>query len=164
MAMRPPRPLGPSLATRKRKPRPPAQFKPRARAFLVDQLAGAMAFSYAFTLGSVPVMAMVSPEVGLLTGAFAGGMACFCYHWLPVALSGQTAGKEMLGVRVVRLDGRPIGRYHAAGRLLAGLLSWLTLGLGFLVPLFREDRRALHDLVARTRVVEFTPRRLPPAG
>ncbi len=160
VATRPPRPAGP-VAPRKRKPRPPAQFKPRCRAFLIDLFAGWMAFNYGLVLLSVPFAVFAAPEVAGMAGIFSGFMAWFCYHWLTIAHSGQTAGKEMLGVKVVRLDGRPIGRYHAAGRVLAGMLSWLTLGVGFLVPLFRADKRALHDLVARTRVVEFTQRSIP---
>lgn len=158
------RPAGKPPA-RKRRPRPPADFKPRARAFVIDQVAGFMAFGYGCLFGGVSaVFGLDAEAVGMIT-LFLGFIGWFCYHWLTVANWGQTAGKEMLGVKVVRLDGKRVGRYHALGRVVAGGLSWATLGLGFLVPLFRKDRRALHDLVARTKVVSVAPpvRTRPPA-
>ena len=38
-------------------------------------------------------------------------------------------------------------------RVLAFPLSFLLLGLGFVLILLRRDRRALHDLIGRSRVV-----------
>jgi uncharacterized RDD family membrane protein YckC len=42
---------------------------------------------------------------------------------------------------------------RAFGRFLAWNLSGAFLGIGYLLVLFRKDRRALHDLLAGTRVV-----------
>src|SRR5690606_33742877 len=50
-------------------------------------------------------------------------------------------------------------------RHAAGALSWLTLNIGHALVLLRPDRRALHDLVSGTAVVqdEADPRaKLPP--
>jgi uncharacterized RDD family membrane protein YckC len=66
---------------------------------------------------------------------------------------GRTLGKALAGVRVVTATGEPLGYGRALARQLAWLLSPLTLGVGFLVAVTRADRRALHDLVAGTRVV-----------
>jgi uncharacterized RDD family membrane protein YckC len=54
---------------------------------------------------------------------------------------------------IQRADGRPVGPKHALIRAVAFPLSFLLLGAGFLVALVRPDRRALHDLIADTRVV-----------
>lgn len=70
---------------------------------------------------------------------------------------GATLGKLMIGARIVRLDGRPIGYGLAALRFVSAVLSWITLGVGFLFIAFRPDRRALHDLLAGTQVVWRTP-------
>jgi uncharacterized RDD family membrane protein YckC len=70
---------------------------------------------------------------------------------------GQTVGKLLVGVRVVGLDGRPLGFGPALLRSLAGLLSLLPLGAGFLMAGLRRDKRALHDLLAGSRV-EWVPR------
>jgi uncharacterized RDD family membrane protein YckC len=75
-----------------------------------------------------------------------------------VAASGQTIGKMAAGTRVVSAD--PGARVHervsfeqAVLRAGASLVSALLLGLGFLPALIGRDRRALHDRLADTRVV-----------
>ncbi len=66
---------------------------------------------------------------------------------------GATLGKLAVQARVVRMDGTRIGYGRAAVRWLASIVSGLTLGLGYLFVAFREDKRALHDLLAGTQVV-----------
>jgi uncharacterized RDD family membrane protein YckC len=68
-------------------------------------------------------------------------------------VGGQTIGKMAAGLRVVDAEGRPLDAALALRRTLAGLLSAAPLGLGFLPALLGSDRRALHDRVARTRVI-----------
>lgn len=67
---------------------------------------------------------------------------------------GQTLGKIATGVKVVRVGGEPIGYGRAFGRFLGVYLSVITLGIGYLMAGFRSDKRALHDLVAGTRVMK----------
>ena len=69
------------------------------------------------------------------------------------AVGGQTIGKMAARIRVVSADDRPVDATLAMRRTLAGLLSAVLLGLGFVPALFGADRRALHDRVARTRVI-----------
>jgi uncharacterized RDD family membrane protein YckC len=64
-----------------------------------------------------------------------------------------TPGKRWLGLRVVDLHGARIGWGRAGARFLAGGLSWLSLNLGHALAGWRADGRALHDLIAGTRVV-----------
>jgi uncharacterized RDD family membrane protein YckC len=66
---------------------------------------------------------------------------------------GQTPAKMLLGVRVVRRDGRRAGYARAFVRWVGYGLGVLTLGLGFSIALLNRDRRALHDWLAGTRVV-----------
>ena len=69
-------------------------------------------------------------------------------------LSGRTAGKWATGLRVERVDGRDIGVGRALVRHFAGYpLSFLTLGIGFLVAAINARGRTLHDLVADTVIV-----------
>ena len=77
----------------------------------------------------------------------------FVYMAYPLAAAGRTFGMAIVGVRVVRADGRDLDRRHAMVRVLALPLSFLLFGLGFLLILLRRDRRALHDLIASTAVV-----------
>ncbi len=65
-----------------------------------------------------------------------------------------TPGKRLLGLRVVDAGGAHIGLARAAGRHLAGALSWITLNIGHLMALLPPQRQALHDRIAGTRVLQ----------
>jgi len=75
------------------------------------------------------------------------------YHVAFIGGCGQTPGKMALGIAVVRRDGHRAGYGRAAVRCLAGALSLLTLGVGWLGVLFTRERRGLADWLAGTRVV-----------
>ena len=68
-----------------------------------------------------------------------------------------TPGKAALGLRVTDADGDrpPFGRVLA--RFLAGAPSWALLHLGHAMAGWSRERRALHDLVAGTRVLQRDP-------
>lgn len=68
------------------------------------------------------------------------------------ALEGQTIGKLIVAVRVVGLDGAPPAVGASVLRLIGSVASLLPFGLGFVMAGLRSDRRALHDLLAGTRV------------
>jgi RDD family len=66
--------------------------------------------------------------------------------YLLTALAGFTVGKRLMGIRVVRLDGRPVGPFWSAVR---------TVLLLCVVPplVFDRDLRGLHDKAAGTIVL-----------
>ncbi|MGH8028346.1 MAG: RDD family protein [Arenimonas sp.] len=68
-----------------------------------------------------------------------------------------TLGKQLLGLKVTTLDGGRPGIGRVAGRFFAAALSWLTLNLGHALAAWTPSRRALHDLVAGTRVENVDP-------
>jgi uncharacterized RDD family membrane protein YckC len=70
---------------------------------------------------------------------------------------GQTVGKMLTRVRVVALDGEPPEGGAAFLRWLGYFVSFATFGFGFLMAGLRTDKRALHDVIAGTRV-ERVPR------
>jgi uncharacterized RDD family membrane protein YckC len=73
------------------------------------------------------------------------------------ARTGRTPGKALLRLSVVAagppVAGPGIGLRRAFVRFLCYGLSGGLLCIGYLLVLFRKDRRALHDLLAGTRVV-----------
>ena len=69
------------------------------------------------------------------------------------SVGGQTIGKMAARIQVVADDDETIDPVRAGWRVLAGALSMVTFGLGFIPALIGPDRRALHDRVARTHVV-----------
>ncbi len=70
----------------------------------------------------------------------------------------QTPGKWIVGIRVVGADGLPLGRWKALGRGAAYFLSAAPFRLGFLWALVGRDRRAWHDWLSGSRVIEARPR------
>jgi len=77
----------------------------------------------------------------------------FVYLAYPQAVSGRTLGMAVVGLRSVRPDGGDLQGRHAALRTLFLPLSFLFLGLGFVLIVLRGDRRALHDLLGGSAVV-----------
>ena len=64
-----------------------------------------------------------------------------------------TPGKMLVDIQVCDMQGNPIGFRRASGRYFSKFFSTALLGLGFLLPLFRIDRMALHDRMAKTLVI-----------
>ena len=65
-----------------------------------------------------------------------------------------TPGKAALGLRVIAVDGGRPSFGRVAARFIAGAPSWALLHLGHAMAAWTKDRRALHDLIAGTRVVQ----------
>lgn len=69
-------------------------------------------------------------------------------------VNGQTIGKMLTGLRIVRSDGSPVGVGSLVIRQTLGLLfTVFSLGAVFLVAAFSRSGRALHDFVAGTTVI-----------
>jgi uncharacterized RDD family membrane protein YckC len=67
--------------------------------------------------------------------------------------SGQTPGKRAFGLHVV--DAKSFEKANAFQltiRYFGYFISTVSL-IGFFLPLFRKDRRALHDIISRTAVL-----------
>src|SRR5665213_2015721 len=64
-----------------------------------------------------------------------------------------TLGKMVLSLRVTDLDGRRITIGRATGRFFARLLSWMTMGIGYIMAGLTPKKQALHDFVAGTLVL-----------
>jgi len=67
-------------------------------------------------------------------------------------VAGQTLGKAVVALRVVGTDGALRTHGPAFLRYLASGLSVVPLGFGYLMAALRRDKRALHDLIAGSRV------------
>lgn len=79
----------------------------------------------------------------------------FIYHVVLLGGCGQTVGRMVFGIAVVRRDGRTPGYGRAVLRSVGNTLVVLTLGLAALVMLFDRERRDMADLVSGTRVVRL---------
>jgi uncharacterized RDD family membrane protein YckC/Tfp pilus assembly major pilin PilA len=65
-----------------------------------------------------------------------------------------TLGKRALGIKVTDLAGGRLTFANALGRWFAAILSYLTFYIGFVMAAFTQRKQALHDMVAKTLVVD----------
>jgi uncharacterized RDD family membrane protein YckC len=81
------------------------------------------------------------------------GIILQCKH---LATTGQTWGRRIVGIKVVRADnGQPIGWGRAIGRtLLEGSISGWICYLGFLWMLWDDNKQTWHDKIVGSIVVK----------
>lgn len=142
------------------------ELAPRGDRALAKSLDGFITGLPLFVLASAAFI--LSPSSQALgpwsSGAFGLFFLVLCYQVWLLATRGQTIGKRIMRLRIVR---QGTGELPGFGRAV-GLRCWLNIALT-MIPLyslldvlfiFREDRRCLHDLLAGTDVVKVEP---PPA-
>lgn len=69
---------------------------------------------------------------------------------------GQTLGKMAMKVKVVRPDGSDITGGQAWGREVSRALLGILYIVDYLPAFFTKDKRTIHDMLAGTRVVNWT--------
>ncbi len=116
-------------------------------ALLLDLDGQALLTTLAGSLGSLVTVGLTF--IGLLL-VYTTGFARF---------GGQTVGKMVLGLRVVRRDGHSLTTWNALCRALGMLLAGLPGLAGFLWAAFDLQRRGWHDRLAGTLVVRIRPPR-----
>lgn len=152
----------------------PNLFGRRALAYLLD-----LALLYAFTLGTsiacvftyaalhYPGDAQALADLAASTQAShftkaAHVLYYFSYFTIAHWYFGRTCGKWALGLTLRRQNGETLSLARSLGRSLLYVVSGqLTVGVGFLFPLWRKDGRTLHDLIATTEVVDAKPQAEP---
>jgi uncharacterized RDD family membrane protein YckC/Tfp pilus assembly major pilin PilA len=137
-----------------------AGFVRRLAALLLDRLILGVPLGVVFVLLVVAMMPTLrngrQPGPLLVLGFYALYFTVSAlYHALQEASSAQaTLGKRALGIKVTDDAGRRLTFAHALGRWFAAALSYLTAYVGFLMAAFSDRKRALHDIVAGTLVVD----------
>jgi uncharacterized RDD family membrane protein YckC len=81
------------------------------------------------------------------------GLWIFVYFAGAWAVAAKTPGMAVLGLRVSSRDGGELRPRQAVVRALTFPLGALTFGIGYIGVLVGRERRALHDVFARTTVV-----------
>jgi uncharacterized RDD family membrane protein YckC len=114
-----------------------ARWGPRILALLIDWLVANL-------------MALLVVGVGAWSSATPRGWAPLLLWFVLVALStgltGASPGQHLLGLRVVRLDLRPVGLWR-------GIVRTALIALVIPPLVFDPDRRGLHDLAVGTIAV-----------
>jgi uncharacterized RDD family membrane protein YckC len=117
-----------------------ALFRRRWRAYRIDLIA-------------LLPFAALSVAIGKPTGPLLAVAISLSYFFLCESLTGQTLGKRIAGLRVVRLDGGPLNLAAVAARNLLLLVDTLGLCLvGVLAVTVTPQRQRIGDLVAGTVV------------
>ncbi len=75
------------------------------------------------------------------------------YFTIAIGWKGQTLGKLMLGLKVVRTDGSRAGFLRAFIRSWGYFLCITSVGIGFLVIAWNDQKRGLHDFISNTKVI-----------
>lgn len=89
--------------------------------------------------------------------SLAFGLLIFMFYhaYFLTVKQGQTPGKSLMKIRIVRLDGKAITFGTALMRNVVGyMLSQSFFGLGFLWVLIDEQHQAWHDKLVKTIVVK----------
>jgi uncharacterized RDD family membrane protein YckC len=103
--------------------------------------------------------------LGLITGLLfsfargpgvAGGFIVgVLYQWYFLTQQdGQTPGKRMMGLRVIKVSGEPLDFATVLIRYVGYYINSIVLGIGWLWAFFNDQRQGWHDLLAGTYVVK----------
>jgi uncharacterized RDD family membrane protein YckC len=123
---------------------------------LVNMLAGTV-----FGLGVGPI-AGASRTPAVFPGALAafGGVMFLVDIGIGIGYStwflvryGATPGKMALGLKVITATGGGISAPLAIGRFFAHYVDAFTMGIGYIIAAFDDQKRTLHDRICGTRVV-----------
>jgi uncharacterized RDD family membrane protein YckC len=145
-------------------PSPDAGFVSRALAYVIDGVFVNLGFTALVALITLLDNAFGGASGGASNWAIAVGSTAWVaigstYLLVFWALAGQTPGMRFVGIR---LNERRLSLRRGLKRLLGLYLSVVTLGIGFLGVIFRENRRGWEDRFSGTEVV-YDERRPEPA-
>lgn len=136
-----------------------AGFGIRLGAYLLDSLIlGVIVTVLMIPLGIVIKVAVgKAPGLGIplaVVSYLLVMVVCLAYILVPWAKSGATPGKKILHLKIVRDDGvEPLGYGKAILRMLGYFVSGFILYIGYLMILFNDEKKGLHDMIAGTHVI-----------
>lgn len=138
-----------------------ANFRQRTLAFAIDlSLVGLLQLTLGgFTIklyeGVCYSMKIASSiETEMFISQFCGAFFFIGYFTFVQGFWGFTIGKKFMGIRVVDSHTHKALDIKASyWRALSYILSSWTYCIGFILPLFRKDQLALHDLLCSTHVI-----------
>ncbi|MBE2270679.1 MAG: RDD family protein [Anaerolinea sp.] len=89
------------------------------------------------------------------TGGIVGFLVGVAYQWYFLTQQdGQTLGKKMMGIRVVKLNGAKLEAADVIVRYVGYYINSIIAGLGWIWAAFDSKKQGLHDKLASTIVVK----------
>lgn len=141
-----------------------AVFKQRLMAFSLDFLRGILIVVIEDLIRHIAFVSIFQEKIYDIQyepGLFFKIIVYFALLLLPIAVFAyqntkkqQTWGKRVAGIRLVRIDGNAPTYIQSFTRSILCFVSVFAVFTGFIPVLFRTDRRALHDLLSNTIVVQ----------
>jgi uncharacterized RDD family membrane protein YckC len=95
------------------------------------------------------------------TFANVGGLGAILLQWSLICQTGQSFGKRMFGLRIVKTNGQPVDKVSGVALRtywLVALFEWkysLIICVVDVLLIFGRSRRCLHDITAGTKVIEI---------
>lgn len=80
------------------------------------------------------------------------GLVYSWYFW--TRKGGQTVGKQVMGIRVVKEDGGPLNDTDAILRYIGYIVNSFTFLIGWLWAIIDSKNQGFHDKIAKTYVVK----------
>jgi uncharacterized RDD family membrane protein YckC len=75
----------------------------------------------------------------------------YWYFW--TRRDGQSPGKSLLNIKVIKIDGTPLNDGDALLRVFGYYVGQFSLGLGYLWAVFDNNNQGWHDKMANTYVI-----------
>jgi uncharacterized RDD family membrane protein YckC len=145
----PPAPVPPVLPAAVTPPRFSATLLPRAGFWI--RLAAALLDVILIGMG-IGIFEAIFHALGFHPGE-AFPFWVVLYSVVMWATRGTTIGGAVCGLRLVRLDDRPVDWGVAIVRAIGGFLSLAVAGIGFIWVAFDDERQSWHDKIAGTTIV-----------
>ncbi len=142
--------------------RPRAGFWIRFIAYIIDSILLAIAGGIlVFVTGlGIGIGAIISggtaEETEIVAGIFGfiiNITLSLIYYVVFVGAKGQTPGKMVLGLKIIQISGEEMTYGRAFLRWIGYWVSFLIMGIGFLMIAFSREKQGLHDKIAGTYVV-----------
>jgi uncharacterized RDD family membrane protein YckC len=155
-----------------------ASYHKRFWAFVIDLVLMAIALVFVMrSLGLEPIDAttlqtaqtQLEAKLDALSNSqkillsFSPFIIFFALHGVPLYQSGQTLGKRLMGIAIVTLDNQKPAFFHLiAQRYLTQWIIGMVPNLGIVLRLvdilliFRRDKRCIHDIIAKTKVIDLS--------
>jgi uncharacterized RDD family membrane protein YckC len=145
----------------------PAGFFSRSAAFLIDLIILSLTATFIVFMiqeivnffGLTNFLARITNQSVTLTVVTRIAVSFLYYFYSLIYFSlfwtliGSTPGKYLLGLRILRTNGKKISFFRGLVRAFCYYISALLLFMGFIWIIFDKRRQGLHDKIAGTIVI-----------
>jgi uncharacterized RDD family membrane protein YckC len=137
-----------------------AGFWIRLGASAIDMVILGLFFLFLYYMFSDTIKSIQSSPVAILAMSTIVWFIEILYHAAFWSWRGQTPGKMILGIKIIRTDSSPVIWPHALLRYAGYIASAVPLFAGFFRIAFDKRKQGWHDKIADTYVVKLPVRQV----